>query len=146
MTDDERRTLVERFWATLAARDWDRLGSFFDATSEYWDVPIGRENGATGPEAIVRRLQLGLEPLASYSNHAEHTVVEGEHVITIHSESWTWDDDHSYTLEFATYQRVSDGVIVEWRDYSDMSGLLGAAPGWWHERLAADDLSWRTPR
>ena len=39
MTDDERRAFVERFWATLADRDWDGLAAFFDDTSEYWDVP-----------------------------------------------------------------------------------------------------------
>ena len=58
----------------------------------------------------------------------EHTIVEGDHVVSTHSESWTWDDDHSYTLQFATYQRVDDGVIAEWRDYSDMGGLMAAAP------------------
>ena len=144
MTDGERRDLVERFWATLARRDWDGLADFLDERSEYWDVPLGRESGATGPTNIVKRLQLGIAPLAAYTNHAEHTVVEGDHVVSIHSETWNWDDEHSYTLEFATYQRVVDGVILEWRDYSDMGGLMGAAPAWWHEHLANDDLSWRT--
>ncbi len=144
MTDDERRAVVEAFWAALAARDWDHLAAFLGDSSEYWDVPIGRENGATGAADIVKRLQLGLAPLAEYTNHPEFTIVDGEHVVSIHSESWKWDDDHRYTLQFATHQRVVDGVIVEWRDYSDMSGLMAAAPAWWHDLLAADDLSWRT--
>ncbi|HUW01486.1 MAG TPA: nuclear transport factor 2 family protein [Acidimicrobiales bacterium] len=142
MTNDEKRDLVERFWATLAARDWDILAGFFDASSEYWDVPIGRETGAIGPANIVTRLKLGLEPLADYTNQPEFTIVEDDHVVTVHSESWTWDDEHRYTLQFSTYQRVVDGVIVEWRDYSDMSGLMAAAPQWWLDRLANDDLAW----
>lgn len=143
MTGDERRELVERFWATLARRDWEAVAGFFDDTSEYWDVPIGRENGAVGPANIVARLQLGLAPLAGYTNDLERTIVEGEHTVTLHTESWTWDDDHRYTLTFSTYQRVVDGVIAEWRDYSDMGGLMAAAPEWWHTRLAEADLTWR---
>ncbi len=90
----------------------------------------------------MTRLKLGLEPLADYTNQPEFTIVEDDHVVTVHSESWTWDDEHRYTLQFSTYQRVVDGVIVEWRDYSDMSGLMAAAPQWWLDRLANDDLAW----
>lgn len=143
-THDSNGEITQRFWATLGARDWDGVASFFDDTSVYWDIPIGRENGATGPTNIVKRLQLGIEPLQGYENHHERTIVDGEHVVTIHAETWVWDDDHRYTLEFSSYQRVVDGVIVEWRDYSDMSGLMAAGPAWWHDRLAADDLSWRS--
>ena len=128
----------------MATRDWDAVGRFFTDDSEYWDVPVGRENGATGPANIVARLKLGIDPLAAYANSTETTVVEGDAVVTIHEETWTWDDEHQTTLPFVTYQVVRGGHIVEWRDYWDMGTLLNAAPAWWHERLAADDLSWRT--
>ncbi len=144
MTTDNGE-ITKRFWATLGVRDWDMLPDYFDDTSEYWDVPIGRENGATGAANIVARLQLGIAPLASYATHPGSTVVDGDEVVTVHAESWQWDDDHAYTLEFASYQRVVDGIIVEWRDYSDMTALMAAAPQWWHDHLANDDLRWRTP-
>lgn len=133
--------VVRNFWAALSSRDWDAVHTFFTDDSEYWDVPIGRENGAIGADNIVARLKLGLEPLASYHNDDEHHVVDGDKVVTVHSETWHWDDDHSYRLEFSTFQTVQGESILEWRDYSDMSGLMAAAPAWWHERLVSADLS-----
>ena len=144
MTVTAPTDVVQRFWRALGDRDWDAVGSFFADGSEYWDIPIGRENGATGAANIVARLRLGIEPLEAYANHDERTVTEGDTVVSIHSETWTWDGDHSVRLPFVSYQRVDGDVIVEWRDYWDVGTLMNAAPAWWHEHLANADLSWRS--
>ena len=35
------------------------------------------------------------------------------------------------------YGKVSEGIIRRWTDYWDLQTLLGAAPAWWIEEIAA---------
>lgn len=135
--------LVQNMWDALNDRDWDRVGSFFAEKSIYYDVPLGPSAAGVGPESIVARLRLGIEPLAAYAHH--HGVAStGEDglVMLEHSETWTWDDDHSLTLPIASVHRVADGAIALWRDYWDYPTLMNAAPPWWVEQTTGGDLSW----
>ena len=52
------------FWDALYARDWEAIAGFFGPDSIYYDVPTGPGAAAKGPDDIVKRLKLGLEPLA----------------------------------------------------------------------------------
>ena len=64
-------------WAALSARDWDALKSYLSEECIYLDVPVGPAAAAKGPEDIVKRLKIGLEPLASYENFTGLLVVDG---------------------------------------------------------------------
>lgn len=55
-------------WAALSARDWEGLKSHLAEDCIYLDVPVGPTAAAKGPDDIVKRLKIGLEPLASYEN------------------------------------------------------------------------------
>ena len=55
-------------WKALSARDWDSLKTFLSDDCIYLDMPVGPTAAARGPEDIVKRLKIGLEPLASYEN------------------------------------------------------------------------------
>jgi limonene-1,2-epoxide hydrolase len=130
-------------WDALGRRDWSGLAAFFGPQSIYYDVPLGPSAAAVGPEGIVARLRLGIEPLAAYDHH--HGVVstgEGGLVMVEHSETWTWGTDESVTLPIATVHRVDDGVITLWRDYWDYGTLMNAAPAWWVDQITNGDLSW----
>jgi limonene-1,2-epoxide hydrolase len=134
---------VTAMWDALNDRDWDRLPALFGPESIYYDVPLGPSAAARGPESIVARLRLGIEPLAAYAHH--HGVAstgDGGLVMLEHSETWTWGDDHVLTLPIATVHRVAGGVITLWRDYWDYSTLMNAAPAWWVEQTTGGDLSW----
>ena len=134
---------VNAMWDTLNDRDWDRLGAVFGPDSIYYDVPLGPSAAGVGPESIVARLRLGLEPLAAYAHHhGLASVGEGGLVMLEHSETWTWGTGESVTLPIATVHRVVDGTITLWRDYWDYQTLMGAAPAWWVEQTTTGDLSW----
>jgi limonene-1,2-epoxide hydrolase len=135
--------LVTAMWDTLNDRDWSRLGGFFGADSIYYDVPLGPSAAGVGPESIVARLRLGLEPLEAYAHHhGLASTGEGGLVMLEHSETWTWGTGESVTLPIATVHRVAEGVITLWRDYWDYQTLMGAAPAWWVEQTTTGDLSW----
>jgi limonene-1,2-epoxide hydrolase len=134
---------VNRMWDALGDRDWSRLAGFFGPESIYYDVPLGPSAAAKGPDGIVARLRLGIEPLADYQHH-HGAVASGPDglVVLEHAETWTWDADNTATLPIASVHRVVGGVITLWRDYWDYPTLMNAAPAWWVEHTTSGDLSW----
>jgi limonene-1,2-epoxide hydrolase len=135
-TDSEtNRAVVERFWSTLYDRDWDAIAGFFAAESEYTDVPSPDDDVARGPEQIVARLRLGLEPISGYEHHLRTMVADGDVVVTEHAETWRWHSGEEVTLPFVSVHELADSQIVRWWDYWDMQTLMNAAPAWWIEHI-----------
>src|SRR5687767_15077824 len=128
--------VVSGFWSALYDRDWERVAGFFGPESLYWDVPVGPAAAGRGPDSILARLRLGLEPLDGYDHDHLRTVCDGDTVMTEHAETWRWHTGEQVTLPFVSVQVVDGDVIALWKDYWDYSTLLSAAPQWWQERLA----------
>ncbi len=129
------KATVEAFWVALYERDWNAIAGFFGPDSTYTDVPTPEADLARGPEQILRRLRLGLEPITGYDHHLRAMVAEGDVVITEHAETWRWHTGEEVTLPFCSVQEVRDGTIVRWLDYWDLQTLLGAAPAWWIDHI-----------
>jgi ketosteroid isomerase-like protein len=136
MTSDENREIVRRLWDALYRRDWDGIAGFFDARSEYTDVPSPADDVARGPALIVARLRLGLERISGYEHDLRLMVAEGNTVVTEHTETWHWHTGEQVTLPFVSVHELRDGTIVRWWDYWDLQTLMGAAPDWWIEHVA----------
>lgn len=138
----ETAGVVLGMWKALSDRDWDALKTFIAEDCIYVDMPVGPAAAARGPEDIVKRLKVGLEPLAGYQNHDGVLVADGEDVMYEHSETWNWVTGESTVLQFVTVHKVRDGKIVLWKDYWDFGGLANNAPADWMEQLAQADMSW----
>lgn len=129
--------VVEKFWAALNRRDFDGCGALMAPEGHYVDVPIiGLDDGAYGPAETAARLRLGLEPLLAYELHDGVMVASGDHVITEHAETWTFEEGVSIRLAFTSVQEVRDGLVHRWWDYLDFTALMAAAPPWWHDHIA----------
>ena len=129
-------------WKALSARDWDAVKASVSDDCIYADMPVGPALAARGPADIVKRLKIGLEPLASYENHDGLLVSDGPSVMYEHSETWVWPTGETAVLRFVTVHRVENGKVTIWKDYWDMNGLTATAPPSWLEELAAADTSW----
>lgn len=130
--------VVEVFWAALGRRDFAAVGALMAPEGHYVDVPvIGGDDGAYGPAETEARLRLGLEPLEAYELHDGVMVASGDHVITEHAETWTWEEGASIRLAFTSVQEVRDGQVHRWWDYLDFTALMAAAPAWWLDHIAA---------
>lgn len=129
------RQLIERFWSTMYARDFDGVGAFFTETGEYTDVFTPDDDVAVGPTQIAARLRLGLGPLESIHHHPKHMVAEGDLVMTEHAEEWRWHTGERVMIRFVSVHHIVDGKIIRWHDYPDLQLLLGAAPQWWIEHI-----------
>ena len=134
----EPAAFVERFWAALYAREWDGIASFFGDDSVYYDVPTGGLSAARGPERIVARLRLGIEPLSGYEHHLRAMAAEGDVVFTEHQEDWHFETGELVKLPFVSVQHVAEGRITLWKDYWDYSTLMNGAPAWWQHDARAN--------
>lgn len=133
------RQIVERYWDAHFRRDWDAMAGFFAAGAHYTDVGLD-PTGATGPDEIIRRLRLGIEPLSGYYHFPKHTVAEGNIVVTEHVEQWQFHTGEVVDHPFTSVMEVDAGLITRWHDYSHLGNLLDQAPSWWLERIAG---GWR---
>ncbi len=140
--DTTVRDVVLGMWQALSDRDWDRLVTYLADDCIYLDMPVGPAAAARGSADIVKRLKIGLEPLASYENFPGLMVDNGCDVMYEHHEEWHWASGESAVLQFATVHRVENGRITLWKDYWDMGALANFAPPTWLEDFANADMSW----
>jgi limonene-1,2-epoxide hydrolase len=135
-------TAVRGLWQALSKRDWQAVQARLSDDCVYVDMPIGPAAAARGPVDIIKRLKIGLEPLADYVNHEGLLLTDGTQAMYEHSETWTWTSGEVALLRFVTVHRVIDGKIALWKDYWDLASLTAQAPPSWMEQLAAADTSW----
>lgn len=129
-------------WKALSARDWESLKTFLSDDCIYLDMPVGPVAAAKGPDDIVKRLKIGIEPLASYRNFTGLLVADGADAMYEHHEEWHWETGESAVLQFVSVHRVEDGKITLWKDYWDMGALVNHAPPTWLADFADADMSW----
>ena len=92
---------------------------------------------AHDPAQVVDRLKLGIARLEHYGHTPVLMISEGDVVVTEHIENWRWHTGETISFPFTSVHEVSDGIIRRWTDYWDLQTLLGAAPAWWIEEIAA---------
>ncbi|WP_396898055.1 nuclear transport factor 2 family protein, partial [Mycolicibacterium sp.] len=133
---------VRGMWQALSDRNWDLLKTYLSEDCIYLDMPVGPAAAARGPDDIVKRLKIGLEPLASYENFSGLLLAKDGDVMYEHHEEWHWVTGESAVLKFVTVHRVEAGKIALWKDYWDMGALANHAPPTWMADFANADMSW----
>jgi ketosteroid isomerase-like protein len=135
MAERENKEIVARMWECLYRKDWDGVATLIADDGHYEDVPAP-DAGATGPQNVVRRLRIGLEPVARFEHDIHRVVAEGDSVIVEHTETWHFETGERLVNQFVTVHEVRGGKIALWRDYWDLNTMMAQAPQWWIERLA----------
>ncbi len=135
MSTEANRRLVEQMWNALYRKDFDGVAACIAPDGHYEDVPAP-DAGATGPENVVKRLRIGLDPVVRFEHEIHRTLAEGDDVLIEHTETWHFETGEKVTNHFVTVHVVRDGKIALWRDYWDLGTLMAQAPQWWIERLA----------
>lgn len=133
---------VTGLWKALSDRDWDSLKTFLSDDCIYLDMPVGPAAAARGPGDIVKRLKIGIEPLAAYENFPGLLLADGKDAMYEHHEEWHWKTGESAVLQFVSVHRVEHGKITLWKDYWDMGALANHAPPTWMADFANADMSW----
>lgn len=135
MSAEQSRRVVEELWSCLYRKDFDGVASLIAEDGFYEDVPAP-DAGARGPTNVVRRLRVGLDPVARFEHDVHRVVAEGNTVMLEHTETWHFETGEKLTNHFVSVHEVHGGKITLWRDYWDLNTMMAQAPKWWIERLA----------
>ena len=130
MTDN--KAIVRQFWDALAVRDWQAMKALLTDDAHYTDVGVPGPGG-TGPDGVIRRLKIGIEPLQEYSHlPGANIVAEGDLVMTEHIERWVFHTGEVIEHPFVSVTQLRDGKICRWHDYSNIANITSKTPagGW----------------
>jgi ketosteroid isomerase-like protein len=131
---EANKAIVRQLWEAMAVRDWDRFKSFFTEDAHYTDRGLPGP-GATGPDAIIRRLH-GLAILADYCHLPDDNMIaEGDLVMTEHIERWVFEPGNVLDHPFVSVTELRDGKVCRWHDYSHIGNVMGNAPAWWIQEI-----------
>ena len=134
-TLDDNKAVVQQFWDALAARDWAGMEALLTDDAHYTDIGTPGPGG-TGPDGVVGRVMIGLEPLSGYEHVGETNMIgEGDLVMTEHTERWHFHTGEVIDHSFVSVTRLRDGKIFRWHDYSNIPNITDNAPGWWLEHI-----------
>lgn len=129
------KRVVEAFFDALAVRDWDGMKALLTDDAHYTDVGTAGAGG-TGPDGVVNRVKIGLEPLEGYEHlPGTNVVAEGDLVMTEHTERWTFHTGEVIDHSFVSVTQLRDGKIFRWHDYSNIPNITDNAPQWWLEHI-----------
>jgi limonene-1,2-epoxide hydrolase len=135
-TVTRNKQVVQQFWDALAARDWNGMKVLLTEDAHYTDVGVPGPGGY-GPEGVIARLRIGIEPLEGYAHlPGTNMIGEGDLVMTEHTERWTFGTGEVVDHSFVSVTELRDGRIFRWHDYSNISNITDNAPAWWLESLA----------
>ena len=132
---DDNKRAVARLWECLYRKDWDGVAACIAHDGFYEDVPAP-DRGARGPANVVKRLRVGLGPVARFEHEVHRVVAEGSSVVVEHTETWHFESGEKVVNHFVTVHEVRDGKITLWRDYWDLGTMMSQAPKWWIEQIA----------
>ena len=135
MSAEENKQIVQQMWKALYKKDWDGVASLIAPDGHYEDVPAP-DGGADGPENVIKRLRIGLDPVARFEHDIHRVVAEDENVVVEHTETWHFDTGEKIVNHFTTIHVLENGKIKLWKDYWDINTLMSQAPQWWLERIA----------
>ncbi|WP_421845390.1 nuclear transport factor 2 family protein [Mycobacterium sp.] len=141
MTADPK-AVVAALWETVCARNWNLVKQHLSVDCVYLDMPTGPTLAARGPDDIVKRLKVALEPLAGYTGFPGVMLSDKDDVMYEHSERWTWESGETALLNFVSVHKVIDGKIALWKDYWDFAAIANHAPPTWIESMSSADMSW----
>jgi len=132
---EANKAVVRQFWDALAARDYDAMKALLTADAHYTDVGTPGDGGS-GPDGVVARLKIGLEPLEGYEHlPGDNMVAEGNLVMTEHTERWRFHTGEVIDHSFVSVTELRDGRICRWHDYSNIANITDHAPAWWIEHI-----------
>ena len=129
------KQIVQQYWD--AARR-PRLGGNEGAADRRRALHRRRHAGpgGTGPDGVVGRVRIGLEPLQDYLHlPGTNMIAEGDLVMTEHTERWEFHTGEMIDHSFVSVTQLRDGKICRWHDYSNIPNITDNAPAWWIEHI-----------
>jgi limonene-1,2-epoxide hydrolase len=127
--------LVEAFFKTLEAMDFEATGRSFAEDGVYCDEPAHAMN-ATGPEGIRQKLATSIIGLDAFIMGVDTVVGDADRVTTRRTEEWHFSTGEVAKLPVLCLHEIEGGKIKRWHEFWNMPSLIAQMPPSWLEERA----------
>jgi limonene-1,2-epoxide hydrolase len=129
--------LVEAFFKTLEAMDFEATGRFFAEDGVYCDEPAHTMN-ATGPEGVTQKLATSIIGLDAFIMGVDTVVGDADRVTTRRTEEWHFSTGEVAKLPVLCLHEIEGGKIKRWHEFWNMPSLIEQMPPSWLEARARE--------
>ena len=127
--------VVEAFFQTLEAMDFEASGRFFAADGVYCDEPA-HEMNATGPAGVTEKLAKSITGLDAFIMGVDTVVGDADRVMTRRTEEWHFSTGEVAKLPVLCMHEIEGGKIKRWHEFWNMPSLIAQMPPSWLEEKA----------
>ncbi len=129
--------LVEAFFKTLEAMDFEATGRFFTEDGAYCDEPA-REMDAIGPAGVTEKLVKSIVGLDAFVMGVDTVVGDARRVTTRRTEEWHFSTGEVAKLPVLCMHEIEAGKIKRWHEFWNMPSLMAQMPQSWLEARARE--------
>lgn len=127
--------LVEAFFQTLEAMDFDATGRFFAEDGVYCDEPA-QAMDATGLAGVTTKLATSINGLDAFIMGVDTVVGDADRVVTRRTEEWHFSTGEVAKLPGLCLHEIEGGKIKRWHEFWNMPSLISQMPPSWLEEKA----------
>jgi len=127
--------LIERFFDSLEAMDFETTGKFFTAEGLYRDEPTHAAD-ATGPAGITAKLTNAITGLTRFVMGVDTVVGDADRVTSRRTEEWHFPTGEVAKLPVVCIHEITDGQITRWHEFWNMPSLIEQLPPSWMAEMA----------
>jgi len=127
--------LIEAFFKTLEAMDFEATGQFFTEDGVYCDEPA-HEMNATGPAGVTKKLATSITGLNAFIMGVDTVVGNAQVVTTRRTEEWHFSTGEVAKLPVLCMHEIEGGKIKRWHEFWNMPSLITQMPPSWIEERA----------
>ena len=122
--------LVEAFFQTLEAMDFEATGRFFTDDGVYRDEPAHAMD-ATGPAAVTQKLATSIAGLDAFIMGVDTVVGDAGRIMTRRTEEWHFTSGEVAVLPVLCLHELESGKIKLWHEFWNMPTLIEQMPASW---------------
>jgi limonene-1,2-epoxide hydrolase len=119
--------LIEAFFRSLEAMDFEATGRFFTEDGAYCDEPA-RAMDAIGPAAITAKLAKSIVDLEAFVMGVDTLVADARRVTTRRTEEWHFSTGEVAKLPVLCLHEIEGGKIKRWHEFWNMPSLMPQIP------------------
>lgn len=129
--------LIESFFQSLEAMEWDKVGKMFTEDGTYRDEPAPEMTGV-GPAGVAEKLAGSIVGLDAFPMCVDTVVGDAARVTTRRTEEWHFSTGEILKLPVLCIHEIEGGKIKNWHEFWNMPAFMSQLPQSWIEARAQE--------
>lgn len=129
--------LIEAFFTSLEAMNFDAVGELFTDDGVYCDEPAPEMNGV-GPAGVTEKLAKSIVGLDAFPMCVDTVVGDAQRVTTRRTEEWHFTTGEVLKLPVLCLHEIEGSKIKRWHEFWNMPAFMAQLPKSWLEARAKE--------